>query len=185
VEEAQARLHALERAYFPKFYLQSAVFGRGSSIHADGHIEGGVAGLGPDRGNWAIGLTVTFPLMDGPSLRARREMEAANRRREEARLDEDRRRLSAQEEQARAAWESARQVAANTPVQLAAAQTAETQARARFQAGLGTLVEVADAQRLLVQADAEDRLARLSVWRGLFLMAAAKGDLQPFLDAVK
>jgi outer membrane protein TolC len=185
VDEAQARLHALERAYFPKFYVQSAVFGRGSSIHADGRVEGGAAGLAPDRGNWAVGLTVTFPLMDGPSLRARREIEAANRRREEARLDEDRRRWSAQEEQARAAWESARQVAANTPVQLTAAQAAESQARARFQAGLGTLVEVADAQRLLVQADAEDRLARLSVWRGLFLMAAAKGDLQPFLDAVK
>lgn len=185
VDEAQARLRALERAYFPRVYVQSAVFGRGSSIHADGRVEGGASGLGPDRGNWAVGLTVTFPLMDRPSLRARQEIEAANRRREEARLDEDRRRLSAQEEQARAAWESARQVAANTPVQLAAAQTAETQARARFQAGLGTLVEVADAQRLLVQADADDRLARLSVWRGLFLMAAAKGDLRPFLDAVK
>ncbi len=185
VNEVQARLRALERAYFPRFHVQSAVFGRGSSIHADGRVEGGAAGLGPDRGNWAVGLTVTFPLMDGPSLRARREIEAANRRREEARLDEDRRRLSAQEKQARAAWESARQVAANTPVQLAAAQTAETQARARFQAGLGTLVEVADAQRLLVQADTDDRLARLSVWRGLFLMAAAKGVLSPFLDAVK
>jgi outer membrane protein TolC len=185
IDEVQARLHALERAYFPKFNLQSAVFGRGSGIKADGRIEGGPTGLGPDRGNWAVGLTVTFALGDRPALHAREAIEAANRRREEARLDEDRRRLSAQEEQARAAWESARQVSANTPVQLAAAQASETQARARFQAGLGTLVEVADAQRLLVQADTEDRLARVAVWRGLLLMAAAKGDLQPFLDGVK
>ena len=68
---------------------------------------------------------------------------------------------------------AARAVAANTPVQLAAAQQSEAQARARYQAGLASVVDVADAQRLLAQAEIEDALARLEVWRAL--LARARG----------
>jgi hypothetical protein len=40
---------------------------------------------------------------------------------------------------------------------------------------------VAEAQRLLVQAETEDALARLGVWRALLAAAAVTGDLEPFL----
>jgi outer membrane protein len=67
---------------------------------------------------------------------------------------------------------------------LQASQDAERQARARFQAGLATLVDVAEAQRLLVSAEIDDSLARLTIWRSLERLAAAQGNLQPFLDQV-
>ena len=73
--------------------------------------------------------------------------------------------------------QAARAVAANTPVQLAAAQQSETQARARYQAGLASIVEVADAQNLLAQAEYQDQLARVDVWRALLAEAVARGDL--------
>ncbi len=185
IEESRAQLQILERTYFPRFSLQSAVSGRGSGVRPDGSLAGGSNGLGPDRSNWAVGLTVTFPLADFASLRARKEIEAANERREVARYDQSMQQLTGQWERARAAWEVARQIAANTPIQLQAAQATETQARARYQSGLAGIVEVADAQRLVVEAEIEDALARLSVWRGLFLMATAQGDLQPFLEALR
>jgi outer membrane protein TolC len=47
---------------------------------------------------------------------------------------------------------------------------------------LGTLIEVADAQRLLTQAEVDDALARLGVWRALLRVAAAQGNLDPFLQ---
>ena len=77
--------------------------------------------------------------------------------------------------------QAARAVAANTPVQLAAAQQSEAQARARYQAGLASIVEVADAQSLLAQAEVQDQLARIDVWRALLAQAAAQGTL----DAVR
>ena len=89
--------------------------------------------------------------------------------------------LTGQLEKARAAWEGARRIAENTSVQLTAARATESQSRARYQAGLATIVEVADAQRLLIQAETDDSLARLSIWRGLFVMSAAEGDLEAFL----
>jgi outer membrane protein TolC len=75
----------------------------------------------------------------------------------------------------------ARSTAANTPVQVSSADTAVQQSTARYQSGLGTLVEVAEAQRLLTQAQIDDALARLNVWRAVLRVAAVSGDIQPFL----
>ena len=69
-------------------------------------------------------------------------------------------------------------MAANTPVQVAAARAATDQATARYQAGLGNIDEVAEAQRLLTQSEIDDALARLGVWRGLLGVATAAGDIQ-------
>jgi outer membrane protein TolC len=51
----------------------------------------------------------------------------------------------------------------------------------RYQSGLAPIDDVAQAQRLLVQAQIDDALARLNVWRALLEIATARGDLQPFL----
>ena len=41
--------------------------------------------------------------------------------------------------------------------------------------------EVAEAQRLLSQAEIDDSLARLGIWRALLALAAAQGDLTGYL----
>ena len=43
VEEAQAQVHILDRSYYPKFYFQSSVYGRGSGWDPAGNFEGGTA----------------------------------------------------------------------------------------------------------------------------------------------
>ena len=59
------------------------------------------------------------------------------------------------------------------------------QAQGTWKAGLATVVEVAEAQRLLTQAEIDDSLAKLAVWRALLGVAAAQGDLEPFLKQVR
>ena len=89
------------------------------------------------------------------------------------------------EQQAAAAMvQAARAIAANTPVQLAAARQSEAQAAARYQAGLASIVEVADAQSLLAQAELQDQLARIDVWRARLAQSVAQGTLTPFLSLV-
>ena len=182
VEEAQEQVHILDRSYYPKFYLQSSVYGRGSGWNPAGNFEGGTEGLGPDRSNWAVGLSVTFPVFDIFSIRSRKAIESANERAEAARYDQTLQDLTGQLRKAQASLEGARSVAENTPQELDAARTTETQERSRYQAGLATLVDVADAQSLLVQAETDDALARLAVWQNLAAVAASQGDLQPFLQ---
>ena len=89
--------------------------------------------------------------------------------------------LRAQWNRAVASLQGSRQVVANTPVQVSAARAATQQAAARYESGLGTIDQVADAQRLLTQAEIDDARARLGVWRALLGVAAAAGDIQPFL----
>jgi outer membrane protein TolC len=182
VEESQAQVHILDRSYYPKFYLQSSVYGRGSGWNPAGNFEGGSAGLGPDRSNWAVGLSVTFPIFDIFSIRSRKAIETANERAEAARYDQTLQDLTGQLRKAQASLEGARNVAENKPQELGAARTTETQVRARYQTGLATLVDVTDAQSLLVQAETDDALARLAVWQNLAAVAASQGDLQPFLQ---
>ena len=184
VEETLARLRALERSYFPRFYLQGAAYVRGSGAEINGRILGGLNGLAPDTQNYALGVTVTFPVADLPAIRAREAAQAATIRSQQARAAQIATDLRAQWNRAVAMLSGARRIAANTPVQVSAARSATQQATARYEAGLGTIAEVADAQRLLTQAEIDDALARLGVWRGLLGVAAAAGDIQPFVAEV-
>src|ERR1039457_2610650 len=59
VEETLARLRALERSYFPRFYLQGSAYARGSGAETNGKILGGLNGLAPSTQNYALGFTVT------------------------------------------------------------------------------------------------------------------------------
>ena len=80
---------------------------------------------------------------------------------------------------------AASEIARNTPVELKAAADAESRARARYSSGLTGVTEVADAQRLLAQAETDDSLARLGVWRALLALSQAAGDLDLFLERVR
>jgi outer membrane protein TolC len=185
VEAARARERAAALSYAPRFNLQSAVSARGSGANPDGSVHGGLYGLGLQRTNWGVGLTVTFPLGDFPSIRQRKQIEAANERAEQANYDVALQEITAAISEAQAQLDGARAVAENTPVELQSARTAEAQARARYQAGLTNITEVADAQRLLVQAETDDAVARLGIWRALMRVAVAQGDLQPFLTILQ
>jgi outer membrane protein TolC len=181
VDETLARLRALERSYFPRFYLQGSAYARGSGAEPNGKILGGFNGLAPSVQDYALGFTVTFPVSDLPSIRARQAAQTATMRSQQARSAQISTDLRAQWNRAVAMFHGARRIAANTPTQVSAARTATQQATARYESGLGTITEVAEAQRLLTQAEIDDALARLGVWRGLLGVAAAAGDIQPFV----
>ena len=181
VTEIRAREKALDRSYYPRLYLQSALYGRGTGLQPDGRTGGFASGLGPNTQNWALGASVTFPAFDWFSIRSKKDIEVHNERSASAKYDQIVQDLNGQIAKARAVLEGARRVAQNTPVQLEAARITEQQATARYRAGLGNITEVAEAQRLLTQAEIDDSLARLGIWRALLGLAAAEGDLTPFL----
>lgn len=184
VEQLQAQLRILERSYFPRFSLQGAAYARGTGARTNGTNLGGLNGVAPSTQNYALGFTVTFPVFDLPSLRAREAGQSATIRAEQARSRQIAVDLKAQWNVALAALDGAKRVAANTPVQVAAARAATEQATARYRSGLGNIDAIAEAQRLLTQAEIDDALARLGVWRRLLGVASAAGDIQPFLAEV-
>ena len=185
VDAARAQQETLARTDLPRVYVQSSVFARGSGADGNGHLDGGIGGLGLDRVNWAAGVQVVVPnLFDLGTLRARKAGAAASQRAEMAHYDEALLTVTAEQRTAEAVVQASRAIAANTPVQLTAAQQGEAQARARYQAGLTGITEVADAQSLLAQSEVDDQLARVDVWRALLAAAAAEGNLAPFVGLI-
>ncbi len=173
IDESKARRKVLDRAYYPKFSTQGTVYARGT---------GPTTGLGPNIHNWGVGFSMTLPVTEYLSLRVKREAEVARERGESARLQQIRQDLSGNRERAKAMLDGATRIAKNTPIQLEAAKANVEQATARYKAGLTGVVDVAEAQRLLTQTEIDDALARLQIWRALLGVAAAQGDLKPFLD---
>jgi outer membrane protein len=186
VDLARAAEGVLAKTDRPRLYLQSSVFARGSGANADGLFDGGADGLGLDRANWAAGVQVVFPnLFDFVSLHARRAASSAATRAEGARYDEALLTVTSQQQMADALAEAARAIALNTPLQLAAARQSEAQARVRYEAGLASIAEVAEAQGLLVQAEFQDAGARVDVWRALLAQAVARGNVASFIALLR
>jgi outer membrane protein TolC len=185
VEEIRARERALDHSWYPRVNLEGAVYARGTGVQPDGSTGGAASGLGPNIQNWALGFTVTFPLFDFASIRARKEVDHYRERAEQARYEQTIQDVGAQVAKARATLDGARRIAANTPIELEAARAAEQQATARYRAGLGTLIEVAEAQRLRTQTEIDDSLAKLAVWRALLQLAVAQGDISSLVQMAK
>jgi outer membrane protein TolC len=188
--ESARRSAAIRRAavgleYLPRLEFLGALWTRGSGLSAGGVSYGKADGLVPNTPNWAVGLVLTWPVLETVAARARTRAEEGNVELASARQQEIAQAIQAQLSTAAASLEGARKVATKTPVAVTAAQAAERQATARYKAGLAPAVDVADAQRLLAQAEIEDAVARAQIWRGLLYVARATGDLSPFLDQVQ
>ena len=182
---ARARKHAVELAYLPRLDLFASLSGRGSGLTSPTLPASPGDGIVPDTPNWLTGLALSWPAVELVTVRARTRVEAANVKVADARKREVMQAVQTQIDAAHQIVDGARKEAANTPIALNAARAAEAQASARYRAGLATVVEVAEAQRLLAQAEIDDAVARLNIRRAELLLARAIGDLGPFLDSVR
>ena len=183
VRQIQTEEKVLQRTDYPRIFLQGEVFGRGSEIPSNGTIIGNWNGLAPARENWVTGITILFPDFFGfKALSAQKQILKANEQSQKAHYNQTIQDLSGQIQAARDQLKAAQFIAQETPTELEAAQQSESQSKAQYQSGLATLVEVSDAENLLVQAQMEDSIARLNVWHGLFAVASAQGNLQDFLQ---
>lgn len=184
LEQSAAQLQALKRTWVPQITLEGAASARGSGAETDGTRLPGWNGLAPNVQNYAAGFNLTFSIIDFASIHAKESAQSATVHAEQDRQQLLDKNLNESFEKAEAALIAAREVAKNTPIELKAAQVAFDQAKARYQAGLTPIDDLAQAQRLLVEAEVDDSIARLNVWRALLQLDTARGDLQSFLQAV-
>lgn len=183
VRQQQAQLSAVDRSYSPLVDAVAGAYSRGSGRSPTGAFAGGSSGLGLGTNNWAVGLQVTLPLGAYPAIHAEQQAQRAAVSAEQDRYDQTLRDVDERLEQARANLRSAVEIAKVTPTELEAARKAETQQRARFQSGLATAVDVTVAEAALVQAESQEAIAKLNVWRAMGAYAAASGDLAPVRNA--
>jgi outer membrane protein len=179
----QDQLQALDRSYAPDVDLVASASAREGGRAPDGRFIGGDSGLGLGTGNWGVGVQVTLPIGSFPSLYAQQEAQRATVRAEQDRYDQTIGDLTEQFLRARTELATAQAIAKVTPLALRAARNAAEQQRVRYRSGLATVVDVTTAEAALAQAESQDAIARLNVWRAWAEYAAAAGDFTQFTAA--
>ena len=192
LQEAEAALttsaaqrRAIELQYLPRLDVVGALWARGSGLTSGPLAPSPGRGIVPDTPNWAVGLLLTWPAVELVAVRARTRAQSARVRGAAAWRDDIAQAIEAQIQGAHATLAGAQRIAQNTPIALVAARDAEAQASARYKAGLASIDLIAEAERVLAQAETDDAVARLNVRRAELLLARSLGDLTPFLNALR
>lgn len=186
-DQTKEQLHVLNRSWVPNFSLYGSLSGMGGGLTSTPvpAFQGGTAGLAPQTYNWLAAVQVTFPAFQIFTLHPQQKAQQSLLNASEAARARALSDVSAQVREAKALLEGARQVARNTPIELQAARDSEQQEKVRYQSGLATVIEVSAAEASLAQAEGDDIVARVNVWRGIAGLAEAEGSLQPFLQQIE
>jgi outer membrane protein len=159
--------------------LAAAMIQSGISATLDGRyvlVSTGGSGSSSGAGTWSVGIGISVPLYDGGKARAQVEEARANLDAARARLESTR--LQLRQEAAQALQNVLAGAARTEAAQraLAAAREALRVAQGRYQAGVGTVLEVAtaqtdasDAEVVLLQSEADRWVAAATLRRALAL----------------
>ena len=154
VELSKAETRAAAAQMRPDIFLTAAISGRaGGAPPSSGTTVGG-HGLAPLVPNWDVGVVLSVPLYD-PVLAARRDALRAVEEVRKAELGATRAAQAAVVRQAYLGLVATRQALGALDRAAAAARANHEQAEARFKAGLGTMLELVDAEALRVEAEVE------------------------------
>ncbi len=182
IKTVQARQEVLKHEWRPRIYLEGAIFSRGSGTELRRSVNR--IGYLPSVPNWAVGLKAQFSVMDIFAIKAKERDVGSQVLQERSNYEEVMQILKSRDAQARALIDGSTRLAQNAPILLQAAQETEMRSRTRYGVGLCTVVDVAEAEKLLVQAQVNFRLAGLAVWKSYLAASEAHGDLSPFLQLV-
>jgi outer membrane protein len=142
-----------------------------------------VSGFFPVIPNWNVGLMIDLPFLDIIRIKAEKKVVTERITAAQHAYDLVIQGLRRDDVQARATVRAAVALASNMPVQVQAAELAAKQAQARYEAGLATVAQVAEANQILADSRVKEAVANVGVWRALLSVANVHGNLQPFLKA--
>ena len=176
VRSQELETRAIGALLRPDIQLSAALSGRAGGAAPTNGMETSGNGFVPNVPNWDAALVLSWPLLD-PTINARARASRAAEDVQRAEADFVRQQVVAAVERSYVDVAVARDALPSLQHELEAARANYAQADARFKAGLGTSVELADAEALRI--DAEIRLAigtfELAKARAAFGRAIAEG----------
>ncbi|MCC7530831.1 MAG: TolC family protein [Candidatus Melainabacteria bacterium] len=181
----KAKWDVLDKAWRPHLWLNASVWGRGSGAGKSVNPVGAVAGgFLPQVFNYMVGVSYSFPVLEYYPLKAQKDMARSNQMAAKADFELAMQVLERKDARARIQLEMTRKVAQQTPTLVESARVREIKVLKRYSAGLTNMVSLADAEKALAEAEVEDALAQIDVWRSILHLGYVQGDLGPFLQLV-
>lgn len=181
----RAKQVVLDKAYRPHLWLNSSLWGRGSNSNDVNPIRGVGWGTLPQVFNYMVGVSYSFPFLEYYPLKAQKQMARSNELAAKADFDLAMQVLEKKDAKARILLSQTMKVARETPKLVDAARVRETMVFKRYSTGLTNMVSLAEAEKALVEAQVEDALAQVEVWRSILALAYVQGDLGPFMQLVE
>ncbi|UQA57171.1 TolC family protein [Polyangium aurulentum] len=164
IEVARAETRAAAALMRPDVFLTAAISGRaGGAPPSSGSTVGG-AGFAPIVPNWDVGLVLSVPIYD-PVTSARRDALREAEAVHVAGLEATRATQAAEVRRAYLGVVAARAELGALERAAVAARANHAQAEARFKAGLGTVLELVDAEALRVEAEVQRAVGELGAAR--------------------
>ena len=164
LDAQRATTRALTRELLPNLFASAGLSGRaGGAAPSNGDVPYGGGWL-PDVANWHVGLVASWNIFDGAAL-ARRAASTAREEAARAELELARVSVGLGAQRSYLELDAAVQALPGLEESVTAARANQAQAEARFKAGLGTVVELADAETLLTRAQLELAVGEFSVAR--------------------
>ncbi|HEV8548110.1 MAG TPA: TolC family protein [Polyangiaceae bacterium] len=177
LEAEEARTRAIGAELRPNLALTATLSGRagGAPPSGNGEVPWG-EGWAPSVPNWDVGVVLSLPLFDG-TIGARQDTSRALAKVREQELAVARERDTAAIRRSYVSVGVAREVLPGLARAVDAARANYAQADARFRSGLGTSVELADAEELRAAAEIQLALGQfeLARARASFGRAIAEG----------
>lgn len=180
-----ARTSVLRKSYRPQIAMLGGAWARGSGIGPNGDINWGVGGLPPNRLNYAVGVGLTFNVLDYPRIRSQVRQESIRSQQQQFDLQQAKVELNNEVDLAHQRLQLVRLQAEQAPVQLRAAARAYRQQTLLYDGGLGDLTALTQALYALRKAETDQLLITNQAWQTLLSKTAATGDFAPFLNALR
>lgn len=186
VNATQSRSIAIKKSIIPSVTLIGAAWARGSGISPkdDSFETGFISGTQYQVYNYLLGISARWTLTDFISVKHRFQSEKYKALKDQEYYQEQVIKVQRQRKETSNQYEVALQQAQTAPIQLRAAQQAYQQANARYKSGLSDLPTILQSILTLNRAEADLAISYSNVWRSLLAIAAAKGDLSIFLQAI-
>ncbi|WP_419801956.1 TolC family protein [Mucilaginibacter sp.] len=161
----------VKKQYNPKIMLEAAAWGRGSSIDANDHFNSLGSGLDPQRGNYLVGLGISYNLFDLRRRHLKLNTQKTITNYALKQLDEQKYLLAVSASQADVEMNTARQRLQEIPNQLKAANAGYRQNLSLYRNGLINIIELNAALNILYRAETDYAEAKYAYANALFQKA--------------
>jgi adhesin transport system outer membrane protein len=175
----------VKKLYNPKISLEAAAWERGSSVDANGQYNSLSTGYGFDRGNYLVGVGISYNLFDLKRKQLKLSTQKASTDYAMKKLKEQKQLLSISANQADVEMQTALNRLQEIPKQLKAANDGYRQKLSLYKNGLTDIVELDAALNILYRAETDYMQAKYAYANALFQKAITENQVNTILNLLK
>lgn len=184
-ENSLERENLVKKLYNPKILFEAAAWGRGSSVDASGKYNDIGSGYGFQRGNYLVGLGISYNLFDLKRRQLKLRTQKAGSNYAERKLQEQQQLLAVSSNQADVEMQTALDRLNEIPKQLKAANDGYRQKLSLYKNGLTDIVELDAALNILYRAETDYMQAKYDYANALFKKAITQNQVSSVLNLLK